>query len=96
LGESVALGEAAVTVSVEQLLPAGLVGSELEKVEVHGHALVALADDRMAADDEEIQLSLGRLLGKAFDEFEDHGPSILSTDFTEGTDALEREAAASS
>ena len=91
LGESVALGEAAVSVSVEQFLPAGLVGSEHEKVEVHGHALVAQADDRMAADNEEIQLSLGRFLGEVFDEFEDHSPSILTTDFTEGTNGLERE-----
>jgi hypothetical protein len=51
---------------------------------------VTQTDDRVAADNEEIQFALGRFLRQAFDEFQDHSGGILTTDFTDGTDGMER------
>ena len=40
LGESIALGEAAVSVTSEQFLLFGSAGGEHEKIQIHGHALM--------------------------------------------------------
>jgi hypothetical protein len=59
-----------------------------EKIHIHGQTLVAKVAHGLAYYEEEVLIALRRFLREAFDEFEDHGLSILTTDFTDGTDGL--------